>query len=427
MAVDTEATERTAGSEQGSAMRRWKEYREQQIQDLRESNRIHHPEHEPPASTPTGSHGAHPAGGAAVVDTPGTGSAFGQLGDTLNRYSPFYLGFMAALGVAAAYLLVGLIGRLQTTLTILLVAFFLTLALNPIVEWIERRGTRRSIAVLFVCLGLVAVFAILAWVVVPPVVDETTQLVENAPGYAQNFTHQKWVQDLDRNYQIGAKINEQVTQRSTDGAFVSQVFGGVLGAGKALASGVFQSFTVMILTLFFLGSLPAVKRAGYAMVPASRRPRFVSLAEEIMRRTGSYALGQVVVATINGACSWVMMTILGIPYAAVLAVVVGFLGLIPMVGATIGAVIVAVVAFFVEPQKALVVAIYYLVYQQLENYVIVPKVMQRTVSVPGAVTVVAALAGGTILGVLGALLAIPVAAGLLLLYEEVLVPRQAKA
>lgn len=425
----------TAGA-QGSAMRRWRDYREQQLQDLRESNRIHHAPGDHPAA------GATAVGAAATTDgteattgsghTPGEGvtggaSAFGQLGATLNRYSPFYLGFMAALGVATAYLLVGVIDRLQTTLTILLVALFLTLALNPIVESIERRGARRSVAVLLVCLGMVGVFAILAWVVVPPVVDETTQLIENAPGYAESFTQQKWVQDLDHNYQIGEKINEQVTERSTDGAFVSQVFGGVLGAGKALASGVFQAFTVLILTLYFLASLPAVKRAGYAMVPASRRPRVVSLTEEIMRRTGSYALGQVVVASINGICSWVMMTILDIPYAAVLAVVVGFLGLIPMVGATIGAVIVATVAFFVEPQKALVVGIYYLVYQQLENYVIVPKVMQRTVSVPGAVTVVAALAGGTILGVLGALLAIPVAAGLLLLYEEVLVPRQARS
>ncbi len=108
----------------------------------------------------------------------------------------------------------------------------------------------------------------------------------------------------------------------------------------------------------------------------------------------------------------------------VLAVVVGFLGLIPMVGATIGAVLVCSVAFFESPRAALAAGIYYLVYQQVENYVVAPKIMARTVSVPGAVTVVAALAGGTLLGVLGALLAIPVAAGLLLLYEEVLVPRQ---
>jgi predicted PurR-regulated permease PerM len=143
-----------------------------------------------------------------------------------------------------------------------------------------------------------------------------------------------------------------------------------------------------------------------------------------MRRTGSYAIGQVLIATLNALLSYVMMRIVGIPYAAVLAVTVGLLGLIPMIGATLGAAVVCIVAFFDEPKKALIALVYYLIYQQLENYVVAPRVMQRTVSVPGPVTIVAALAGAALLGVLGALLAIPVAAGLLLLYEEVLVPRQ---
>ena len=220
------------------------------------------------------------------------------------------------------------------------------------------------------------------------------------------------------------KIQAEFNKRITDGSFVGQVFGGVLGVGAAVIGGIFQAFTVLVLTLFLLASLPRVKQGAYAIVPASRRPRVESLSEEIMRRTGSYAIGQVAVATINAVCSWIMMMIVGIPYAAVLAVAVGFLGLIPMVGATIGAAVVCLVAVFDEPKKAIIALIYYVVYQQLENYVVAPKIMQRTVSVPGAVTVVAALAGGTLLGVLGALLAIPVAAGLLLLYEEVLLPRQ---
>ncbi len=144
-----------------------------------------------------------------------------------------------------------------------------------------------------------------------------------------------------------------------------------------------------------------------------------------MRRTGSYAIGQVAVATLNAFCSWIMMTIVGIPYAAVLAVLAGFLGLVPMVGAGLAAALVCTVAVFDSPRKMVIALIYYIIYQQIENYVIVPRVMQRTVFVPGAVTVVAALAGGTLLGMLGALLAIPFAAGLLLLYEEVLLPASA--
>ena len=416
-------------------MRRWRDFQEQQRDALRESNRFPHAgaktddAPEPSAAPDRPADDADDAPRAAEQPAPevaagATPTAYGDLGKPINRASPIYIGFMGAMGVALAYALVHLITRLTTTLTVLLVAFFLTLALNPIVESLTRRGLRRSYAVSIVCLGLVAVFGLLGWLVVPPLVDETTQLGNNAPHIVDDFLAQQWVKDLDQDYDISAKVQEQVQKRVTDGAFVSQVFGGVLGAGKVVASGLFQAFTVLILTLYFLVSFPRVKQAAYAMVPATRRPRFISLSEEIMRRTGSYAIGQVLVATINAGCSWVMMTFLGIPYAAVLAVVVGFLGLIPMVGATLGAVIVAVVAFFVEPQKAIVVGIYYLIYQQFENYVIVPKIMQRTVSVPGAITVVAALAGGTLLGVLGALLAIPVAAGLLLLYEEVLVPRQ---
>ncbi len=216
-------------------------------------------------------------------------------------------------------------------------------------------------------------------------------------------------------------------KRATDEAFISGVLGGVLGAGRAVISGVFQVFTVLVLTLYFLTTLPRMKHAAFATVPATRRLRVTTLSEEIMRRTGSYALGQVAVASINAVLSWVMMTVLGIPYAAVLAVAVGLLGLIPMVGATLGAFLVCLIALFTDPTKALIAAIYYIVYQQLENYVIAPRIMQRTVSVPGAVTVVAALIGGTLFGVIGALLAIPVAAGMLLLYEEVLVPRQGRA
>jgi predicted PurR-regulated permease PerM len=272
--------------------------------------------------------------------------------------------------------------------------------------------------------GVLVVFTLLGLLVVPPVVTQGGELVQEAPTYVDRILAASWVQELDKNYDVVEKINEEFNKRLTDETFLSSVLGGVLGAGRAVLNGVFQTFTILILTLYFLASLPKMKRTAYSMVPASRRNRVVQLSEEIMRRTGSYAIGQVAIATINAMLSYVMMTLLGIPYAAVLAVLVGFLGLIPMVGATLGAGLVCIVAFFDEPRSALLAGLYYLVYQQVENYVIAPKIMQRTVSVPGALTVVAALAGGTLLGVLGALLAIPVAAAALLLVDEVLIPRQ---
>jgi predicted PurR-regulated permease PerM len=349
---------------------------------------------------------------------------FGPSGTPFNRQSPFYVGFVGAVGVLTAYAVVQAVGRLGTVITLLVISFFLTLALNPLVEALTTRNLRRGWAVTAVFFGVLAVFTLVGWVVIPPVAQQGSELATNAPRMFDDLLANPWVQDVDHRYQLVQRIQEEVGRRVADGNLWAGVFGGVLDAGKVIASGVFSVLTVLVLTLYFLASLPAVKQAAYALVPASRRPRTVSLSEEVMRRVGSYAIGQVAVAAINAFFAWIMMSLIGLRFAAVLAVAVGFLGLVPMVGATLGASVVAVVAFFDEPQKALLVIISFIVYQQLENYAVMPRIMQRTVAVPGAVTVVAALAGGTLLGILGALLAIPFAAGALLLYEEVLVPRQ---
>jgi predicted PurR-regulated permease PerM len=418
---------------------RWKEYRRRQREALRESNRpsglapgqVSDVDEQlardlltsvlPPTEGATETAGETPSVPGAGQ---GEGRRFGAAGRPLNRQSPFYVGFVGAFGVIIALGLWHLLGRLSTVLTLIVVAFFLTLALDPIVQFLTRRDIKRPAAVAIVFAGVLVVFTLLGLLVVPPVIQQGTELVQQAPGYVDSVLNSPIVREVDRDYQVVDKISEEFNKRLTDSGFLSQVFGGVLGAGRAVVAGVFQFFTVMILTLFFLANLPKVKGAAFGMVPASRRTRVTSLSEEIMRRTGSYAIGQVAVATINAVLSWVMMTIVGIPYAAVLAVLVGVLGLVPMVGATLGAALVCTVAVFDEPRKMVIALVYYVVYQQVENYVVVPHIMQRTVSVPGAVTVVAALAGAALLGLLGALLAIPIAAGLLLLYEEVLLPRQ---
>ena len=409
-------------------LRRWSDFRRRQREGLRLSN-TQNAQNAPDRGTEADGHpepdlltGTLPIG----PDTPGPGgrAGYGTAGRPLNRQSPFYVGFVGALGVLVAYGLYRALGQLTQVIALLIAAFFLTLALNPLVESLTRRGLRRAMSVTIVFIGLVGVFTALGFVVVPPVAQQGGLLADNAPQYLDDLLGNRFIQDLDSQYHVIARVQAEFQKLIADGNFMSGVFGGVLGAGKALASGFFSILTVLVLTLYFLSSLPKVKQAAYGMVPASRRPRFVSLSEEIMRRVGGYAIGQVAVATINAMLSWVMMSIVGIRYAAVLAVAVGFLGLLPMVGASLGAAVVALVAFFDDPKKAAIALIYYVVYQQLENYVVAPRIMQRTISVPGAITVVAALAGGTLLGSLGALLAIPVAAGLLLIYEEVLVPRQ---
>jgi len=408
-------------------LERWSDFRRRQRENLRASN----------ARTPAPQNGEHERAEAPeqglLTDTLPLGDDapdpirrhdYGTAGRPLNRQSPFYVGFVGALGVFVAYGLYRMLGQLTQVITLLIVAFFLTLTLNPLVEALDRRGMRRPTSVAIVFAGLVAAFIALGFLVVPPVAQQGGLLADNAPKYLDDLLSNRFIRDFDGQYHVLDKVQVELKKLLTDGSFMSGVFGGVLGASKALASGFFAVLTVLVLTLYFLSTLPRVKDAAYGLVPSSRRPRFMSLSEEIMRRVGSYAIGQVAVATINAVCSWIMMSIVGIRYAAVLAVVVGILGLIPMVGATLGAAVVCLVALFDDPQKAVIALIYYVIYQQVENYVVAPKIMQRTISVPGSVTVVAALIGATLAGVLGALLAMPVAAGLLLIYEEVVLPRQ---
>lgn len=342
-----------------------------------------------------------------------------------GRRSPFVVGFYGGLGLAVAYGIVQAVGHLNPTLALLTVSAVFALSLNPVVEWLMTAGSvSRSGAVALVSLGVLVVFAILGLIVVPTLLTQGGELLVRAPRALDDLLANPTVRDLDAHYQFVDRTRAELDRAMRNGELWGQIFGGVLGAGKLIASGVFSTVTVLVLTLYFLVSLPTMKRAAYALVPASRRGRAEVLAEEIMRRVGSYAIGQIAVASINAVCSYFMMKIVGLPFAAVLSVLVGFLGLIPMVGATAGAVVVATVALFEDPRKAIIVLIYYLIYQQLENYVVMPRIMQHTVSVPGAITVVAALIGGTLFGVLGALLAIPVAAGLLLIYDEVVVPHQ---
>ncbi|MGV1009450.1 MAG: AI-2E family transporter [Dermatophilaceae bacterium] len=364
----------------------------------------------------------HPAPGPTVAGK--RGRRYAPAGQPINRRSPFYIGLVGGFGVLTAYTVWQAVASLDTVFTLLIVAFFLTLALDPLVEVLVQRRVGRGPAVALVLLALLVIFVVLGLVVVPPVAQQGAELARNAPTYLDQALRNPTVQDLDEQYHLLQHVQEEFNRRITDSEFMSQVFGGVLGVGRAVASGIFSTLTVFVLTLYFLTALPRLKHAAYDMVPATRRSRVMSLSEEIMRRVGFYAIGQVAVASVNAGCSYIMMTIVHIPYAAVLAVAVGLLGLIPMVGATLGAVVVATVAFFDDPKKAVIAIIYFIVYQQTENYLVAPRIMERTVSVPGAVTVVAALAGGALFGILGALLAIPAAAGLLLIYEEVLVPRQ---
>jgi len=360
-------------------------------------------------------------------DPNGTAERRSRASRPLDRRSPFYIGFVGALGVLTAWAIVQVFSQLSQVLIFLLVALFLALGLNPVVESLIHRGLSRGWSVLVVFIGLVLVFALVGALVLPPVIDQTQALFENGPDLLSRLQENHLFKDLDEKYHFVERAQHELQTRLTSGAVIGHVFGGVLGAGKAILDSVVGAFTVLILTLYFLATLPKVKESAYRSVPLSQRPGVVRISEEIARRVGGYLMGQVVVAIIDGVLCFVMLEILRLPYAAVISVVVAFLALIPIVGTIVGGTLVTIVALLVSWPKAVIMLGYYILYHVFEAYVLAPRIMRRAVEVPPAVTVVAVLAGGTLLGVIGALIAIPVAAGLMLIYEDVVVPRQQRA
>ena len=349
---------------------------------------------------------------------------FGRPGPPMNRTGPLYIGFVGGIGVLLAWNLLKLIANLSGVLTLVGVAAFLAIGLDPVVRALQRRGLSRGLAVAVVFVGFLAIFGGFIAAVVPTVVSQFGQLTDQLPDQIDSLRRSSLIHKLDVDYGIISNASEQLRKKISDGGTVVSLFGGVLGAGKAVIGGFVSTITVLVLTLYFLASLHTIAEAGYRLVPASRRERVRSLGDEIIRRIGGYVAGQAAVATINAICSFILMSILGLPYSIVLAIAVGILGLIPLVGATLGAIIVILVGLFQSWQIAVIIAVYYLIYQQVENYVIAPRIMARTVAVPGAVALIAALAGAALLGVLGALIAIPIAAAILLVIQEVAIPRQ---
>ncbi len=337
------------------------------------------------------------------------------------RRSPFLLGFAATAGGLLAWWLGGLLLSLGPVLMLIVVALFLAVGLNPLVEMLMRRGLKRGWSVLVVIIGVLSAVALFVIAIAPVVADQVNTMVDNAPGWLEQLQRNQTVQDLDDKYDVIDKIEGFVT--SSD--LAQRVFGGVLGFGLALLSFLGNVFVVTVMTLYFLASLPATKRGLYRLAPASRRERVAFLGDRILRSIGGYVSGAFVIATLAGMSTLVFLFAVGLgEHAVALALVVAVLDVIPMIGATLGAVVVCAIGFATDVPTGLICVVFYIAYQQFENYLIYPRVMSRSVNIPGVMTVIAALVGGSLLGVVGALLAIPTAAAILLLVNEVFLPRQ---
>ena len=346
---------------------------------------------------------------------------FGRPGRPLAPRSPFRVAFSAALGVAVAYGLVRALISVQGVLVLLLTAAFLAIGLNPAVEWLERRHMRRSIAVAVVLFAVLLFFVGFGFAVVPPIVEQAQDFVVASPNYVAQLQDNERIAALDERFGLLERAQDMLADPQGIGVGAA---GGVLGVGRAVFGFFASTLVVFIVTLYFLSNLPSIKAQAYRLVPRSRRARVGLLTDEILSRVGGYVAGAVSIASLNGGLTYVLLTVLEIEYAVALAMLVFLTGLIPLIGATIGALVIFAVALFSSLQAGVIVAVWFLVYQQIENYVLYPRIMQRSVDVSPAATVVAVLVGGALLGVLGALLAIPIAAAVQLVLAEVVAPRQ---
>lgn len=345
----------------------------------------------------------------------------GHPGPPLDRRAPFYLGFFGGLGALTAWWLGTTLLAIGSTLLLIVVSLFLAAGLHPAVLFLERRGLRRGLAVLAVISAFLVGVALFVVAIVPVIADQVRALTDNAPGWFDQLQRNERIRDLEAEYQVLERAKEYVA----GGDFISGLFGGVLGLGLALLGAVFNAFIVLVLTLYFLASMETTKAALYRLAPASRRDRVSRLGDRVLAGIGGYVSGAFVVALVAGLSSLVFLFAVGLgEYAVALATVVALLGVIPMIGATLGAVVVVAIGFATDVQTGIICIVFYVIYQQVENYLIYPRVMSRSVDLPGAVIVISALVGAAVLGVVGALLAIPTAAGILMLLREVYVRRQ---
>ena len=218
-------------------------------------------------------------------------------------------------------------------------------------------------------------------------------------------------------------MQKKVASSIKDGQLVVSAFGGVLGVGKAVISGAVAGLTILILTLYFLISLPSVTKVAYRLVPSSRRDRVSKLSDAIIYRIGIFVGGQITVAIIAGFFTLILGFALGLPYKTALALLVLICGLIPLVGHFLGISVVTLVALSKSPTVAIVSFLAYLIYVQIENYVIMPRIMRRSLSIPGLVTIVAVLLGTSLMGLVGGIVSVPLAAAVLLILDEVVFPR----
>ena len=306
----------------------------------------------------------------------------------------------------------------------LLISLFLALALDPLVSWIERRGRLQraaaiGIAYLIVALAVVAV----GLTFVPKLVDETNGFVQALPNYVHDLTHGRGrLGFLERKYHIVEKVREQVQKGGA--TRVLGLSNTALAVTKSIITIIAATVTIVFMTFFMLLEGRAWVERFYNLLPEQSQPRWRRMGQDIYRTVGGYVTGNLLISVIAGVSITIVLLALGVPYAVALGLLVAILDLIPLAGATIAGIIVVGISFLHSVPAGIIVAVFFIVYQQLENHFLQPVIYGRTVQLTPLVVLVAVLIGAELAGILGALAAIPVAGTIQVILRDVLAHRR---
>jgi len=329
--------------------------------------------------------------------------------------------------IIAVWALLHVIIIARSVLVYVLIAIFLTLAINPLVAWLMRRGVRsRGLASGIACLLVLIAIAGIGYLFIPTLVDNVNNFVNAVPGYVDDLTKGKGrLGFLETKYQVVEKLEKYV--REGGAKKLLGLSGAAISVTKSVLNVIVGTVTVAFLTFFMLLEGPAWMERLYSLLPPESQPRWRSVGHGIYRQVGGYVTGNLVISLVAGSLTTLVLLLLDVPFAVALGLIVGLLDLIPLVGATIAAIIIAAVAFLHSVVAGIVVIVFFIVYQQVENHVLQPLVYNRTVALSPLAILVSVLVGAEVAGVLGALAAIPVAGAIQVLILDFMRARRERA
>jgi predicted PurR-regulated permease PerM len=372
--------------------------------------------HSDHASAPDGEGAVGEAERLATSITPE--QPLGPPGPRIDRRSPFYLGLTAAAGVAVTYGAVRIFESMSSVLLLVGVAFFLALGLEPVAAWLVNRKLPRWAASTVVFATFLVLLGAFVAAAVPPLAQQTTQLASQLPHYIQQAQdHSSAIGQLNERFHLQQRITDTIN--GSGGSMLNDI----ITAGTAVFSAVANSLIVIVLSVYFLVDMPRIRATMNRLVPYSRRPRVILLGDQMFAKVGAYVLGNVATSVIAAVATSIWLAVFDVPYALLLGIFVGLLDLVPVVGSTIAGVVVAAVALTVSLPVCVATIAFFVVFRFAEDYLLVPKIIGRAVQVPALITMIAVLLGGALLGIIGALVAIPIAAAVQLVAQEIVFPR----